>query len=249
MKIIINNLATEYTDQGSGPVVMLLHGWGGSLHGFDLLVPNLVTNHRVIRLDLPGFGGTEAPSETWNLDDYINFVKSFVQKLDLKIDVLVGHSFGGRISIKGLASGGLTANKLILIGSAGLAKSQTLRNQILKGLTKIGNLVSYLPPLIFWRQQLKRKLYRAIGSDYLDAGVLKQTYLKIIAEDLSDVAPKVATPTLLIWGEKDVTTPLADGRRLATLIPHSQLEIIKDADHDVHQQKPNEVSELINKFL
>ena len=227
----------------------MFHGWGGSLHGFDLLAPNLATAHRVISLDLPGFGGTEAPSETWNLDNYIDFVKSFIQKLDLKVEVLVGHSFGGRIAIKGLATKSLTADQLILIGSAGLAKSQTLRNVILKILTKIGNLISYLPPFIFWRQQLRRKLYRAIGSDYLDAGVLRQTYLKIIAEDLSNVAPNVSVPTLLIWGEDDITTPLADGRRLASFIPHSQLEIIKDADHDVHQQKPEQVNELINKFL
>lgn len=227
----------------------MLHGWGGSLHGFDLLVPNLATVHRVIRLDLPGFGGTETPSETWNLDNYIDFVKSFIQKLDLKVEVLVGHSFGGRIAIKGLTTKNLTADQLILIGSAGLAKSQTLRNLILKSLTKIGNLISYLPPFIFWRRQLKRKLYRAIGSDYLDAGVLRQTYLKIIAEDLSLIAPNVSVPTLLIWGAEDVTTPLTDGRRLASLIPHSQLEIIKDTDHDVHQQKPEQVNELINKFL
>src|SRR3989338_8464939 len=103
--MIVDNLATEYADQGQGPVILMLHGWGGSLHGFDLLVNDLVQNHRVIRLDLPGFGGTDAPTETWNLDNYISFTKNFVNKLFPvdpsspgssgwnSIEAIIGHSF------------------------------------------------------------------------------------------------------------------------------------------------------------
>lgn len=249
MKIIVDNLATEYADQGQGPVILMLHGWGGSLHGFDLLVSNLAQKHRVVRLDLPGFGGTDAPTETWNLDNYLSFAQGFIKKLDLQVEILVGHSFGGRMAIKGLATGGLTAKKLILIASAGIAKRRTLKNALMITITKIGGLIFYLPPLLFWRDRLRKKVYRFLGSDYLDAGQLRQTYLKIIAEDLSAWAKKVSVPTLLIWGAEDETTPLSDGERLTALIPGAKLEVIEGADHDVHQQKPEQVLELINQFL
>ena len=88
-----------------------------------------------------------------------------------------------------------------------------------------------------------------IGSDYLAAGPLKETFLNIISEDLSDSAKKITQPTLLIWGEDDTETPLSDGKKMAGLIPNSKLEVIKNAGHFVYKEKTAEVAESIRKFL
>ena len=74
MKVIVNNLATEFEDEGTGPVLLFLHGWKDSLKTFAPLVPGLASDYRVVRLDLPGFGGSEMPSRPWSVSDYVAFV-------------------------------------------------------------------------------------------------------------------------------------------------------------------------------
>jgi pimeloyl-ACP methyl ester carboxylesterase len=248
MKIIVQNLAVEYQDEGAGKVILLLHGWQDNLRTFDALVPLLSVTNRVIRLDCPGFGQSETPKETWDLDNYVKFVENFIQKLHLQVDVLIGHSFGGRIAIKGAADKNLQPNKIVLVNSAGIAKNKTLRNSVLKTGAKIAGAIIRIPPLSFWREKLRKKIYESIGSDYLNAGAMKETFLKIIAEDLTESAKKINIPTLLIWGANDAETPLSDGQRLAKLIPDSKLEIINGAGHFIHQEKPEEVANIIQNW-
>ncbi len=249
MKIVIQDLVTEYHDDGVGKVVLFLHGWQDDLHTFDSLVSFLSLPCRIIRLDLPGFGKSETPKETWDLNNYVNFVQNFILKLNLQVDTIVGHSFGGRIIIKGEATKRFRVEKIILIGSAGVAKNRTFRNLILRILAKTGKLITYIPPLIFWRGKLRKRMYSFIGSDYLKTGKLRETFLKIISEDLSACAKKITIPTLLIWGENDTETPLSDGEKLAKIIFNSKLKIVKEAGHFVHKEKSQEVAKLVKEFL
>lgn len=249
MKVIVQNLSTEYQDEGDGRVMLFLHGWKDDLHTFDALASLLPHERRIIRLDLPGFGESEAPKETWNLDDYVKFVKGFTQKIDVEVETLVGHSFGGRIAIKSEAAKTLRAKKIVLIGSAGAAKSRMFRNSLLKFLAKLWGLIMYIPPLIFWRERVRKSAYAFIGSDYMSAGALKETFLKIISDDVRASAKKIITPTLLIWGESDTETPLSDGKRLFQLIIGSRLEVISGAGHFVHKEKPEQVAKLVQEFI
>ncbi len=249
MQVIVDNLAVEYQDQGTGRVLLFLHGWGDSLHSFDNLSQILNKEYRVVRLDLPGFGKSEQLRQTWNLDNYVGFVNNFIKKLNLDVYVIIGHSFGGRITIKGIAEAKLKSRKIVLIGSAGIAKRKTFKNYFFMVLAKVGNVITYIPPLIFYRDGLRKKMYSMVGSDYLNAGSLKQTFLKVISEDLTECAERINIPSLLIWGENDTETPLADGERLAKLIKNSEIQIIKNSGHFVHKEKAEEVVEIIKKFL
>lgn len=249
MKVIVQNLAIEYQDEGAGPVVLFLHGWMDTLHTFDALVPFLSSQHRVIRVDLPGFGKSETPKEPWGYNEYVRFVKNFVQKLDLDIDTFVGHSFGGGIVIKGVATNELQSHKVVLIGAAGLRKNRPSRKAILKSFAKIGGFFMNIPPLVFWRNALRKKLYGFLGSDYPGRGPLRDTYLRIIAEDLRASAAKISTPTLLVWGAMDNATPLSDGEELSGLIQDSVFAVVEDAGHFVHQEKTKETATHIIKFL
>lgn len=249
MKIIVNNLAIEYEDQGKGKVILFLHGWGDTLHTIDALIPELIKDYRVVRLDLPYFGKSESPKNDWNLDNYLELVEAFIEKLDLKVYAIAGHSFGGRISIKGTALGKFNEEKMILIGSAGLAQRKTFRNSALKLLTKIGGFVTYIPPLFFWREKIRKRIYEILGSDYYNAGPMKETFINVINEELSASVKKITIPTLLIWGEEDTETPLSEGKEINRLIKNSKLEVISAAGHMVHQQKADQVAKLINEFL
>src|SRR3989344_362430 len=250
MKVLVNNIATEYTDEGKGPVLLLLPGWMNTLRNFDELASRLVSNYRIVRLDLPGFGGgTETPPLNWHIADYASFVKAFTQKMGLDSYMLVGHSFGGRVVIKGVAQEMLRPSRIILIAPGGVAKHRTLRNQILTVLAKIGKVFLYIPPFVFWRTQLRRKLYKMLKSDYFAAGALSRVYLNAIREDLQEDARKIQIPTLLVWGADDEMVPLSDGRRFAELIKNSKLEIISGIGHSLHRERPEEIAKLIHTFL
>lgn len=250
MKTIVNNLAVEYADAGKGPVLLLLHGWMETLHTFDVMMPTLTAGWRVIRFDLPGFGGTEPPPVPWEVVGYAQFTADFCHKLGIQPKVIVGHSFGGRVILKGVSDSILTAQKLILIASAGIASCKTIRARLFLIAAKLGKIALFFFPHAL-QERLRKKLFGAAGSsDYLNvnSGVLKETFLKAIREDLSDAARSIRAPTLFIWGERDIVTPLSDGKRLHGLISGSKLEIIKGVGHFVHQEKPQAVAEAILRF-
>lgn len=245
MKKVINNLATEYTDEGKGQTILMLHGWDNNLHTFDSITKKLKKDYRIIRLDLPGFGKSEIPENDWHLNDYINFVQQFIEKLEISPEILVGHSFGGRIIIKGSAEKVLDAEKNILIASAGIRKADTLKSKTIKAIAKTGKIItSFIPG----QEKIREVFYKKIKSDYNDAGEMKETFLNIIEEDLKSYAGQIKTPTLLIWGEADNVTPVTDGQKFKKLIKDSKLKILKDSGHFVHEEKPDEIVNAIKNF-
>ncbi len=88
-----------------------------------------------------------------------------------------------------------------------------------------------------------------IGSDYADAGALSDTFVRIIAEDVSASARMIEMSVLLIWGADDTQTPLAEGRRLSSLISQSTLRVINKAGHFVHKEHPREVARIIKEYM
>jgi pimeloyl-ACP methyl ester carboxylesterase len=249
MKVIVDNIATEYVDSGEGKTILMLHGWMDNLKTFDGLVGCLGNNFRVVRPDMPGFGQTEPPTETWDVSKYVEFVSHFLEKIEVSPDVILGHSFGGRVTIKGVSGGIFKAKKIILVGSAGISKSNTLRNIIITVLAKIFSLITLIPPLLFFRHKIRRKAYQIIGSDYMDSMYLKETFLKVISEDLLENARNINVPTQLIWGRNDTETPIADGEKYNEVIKNSKLSVIEGAGHLVHKEKSQEVAEIIRGFL
>lgn len=249
MQVIVDNLAVEYDDHGQGPTVVLIHGWQDTRRTFDRLVASLTGPVRVVRLDLPGFGQSEMPKEPWTLTNYVDFVAHFLHKLAIQPSVLVGHSFGGRIVIAGLASHKLTTRRCILVAAAGVTERRPLRNALYRVVAKVGKVGASLPVVSRWRQPLRRALYRRADSDYASAGPLTATYLNIVSEDLSSAAAKLTVPTVLFWGADDTVTPLRDGQRLQQLIVNAQLDVVVHGTHAVHQEAPDRLAAHVQAFL
>lgn len=253
MNIVVDGVLTHYEVSGDAkkPVALLLHGWAADSKSLAGLAAHLQAHYYVVRIDLPGFGGTEKPPADWHIADYANFVRDAAAKMGLnKIGLLVGHSFGGRITIKAVATGVLAPQKVVLLGSGGITHSRDARNLVYKTIAKTGKAVTSLPGLRAFQSRLKRALYKSAGStDYLNAGAMKQIFLHSINEDLREDAASISVPTLLIWGERDDQTPPADGRLLAEAIPGAELHIIAQAGHYVQLDAPHEVTRLIDRFL
>jgi len=245
MHIIVQDLDTVYLDYGEGKVFLFLHGWGMNASAFKDLMEQF-RDRRCVALSLPGFGGSEKPKTPWKVADYAEFVRQFLMRLGInETEALIAHSFGGRVAIKGVASGVLNPKKMILIASAGVAK-KSLKARMLGTIAKITRIFFTIWPLSL----LKNRLRRAVGSrDYLNAGEMKETFVKAINENLLYDAQKISIPTLLIWGDKDAETPLSEAYRLSGAIRGSKLEIFSGAGHFVFKERPNEVIEAINEFL
>jgi pimeloyl-ACP methyl ester carboxylesterase len=250
-QVIIDGLSVAYSDAGSGPLIVMLHGWGADLSSFDGLALELARQYRLVRVDLPGFGASEQPGVDWRVQDYAEFVRRFLQKIGVdEVRVLLGHSFGGRISIKAVGESLVIPKKLILVDSAGVKESSSMRNNVYKAVAKTGKIITAIPPFSALRGRLRKTLYSSAGStDYLNAGRMKQIFLNTINEDLLPDAARISVPTLLIWGETDTATPLAQGKLLASRIAGSVLHVIPGAGHYSFIDKPQEVIGQIEEFI
>ncbi len=249
MQIVVNELLTQYELSGKGKLVVILHGWGDNSKGVANLQNEIVKTNQVLVLDLPGFGATQAPKEIWGLDNYAGFVDAVIKKLGLKqAYAIIGHSNGGALAIRATARGILKPEKLLLIAASGIRNGGGPRRLALKTAAKIGNAVTLWMPQGY-RQALRKRLYRAAGSDMLIVPELQETFKKTVSQDVQEDAASVTVPTLLIYGEKDKATPVSYGRTYETLIKDSHLEVIAGAGHFVHLDQPEQTLKLIKEFL
>lgn len=250
MTVIVKNLAINYRDSGKGKVILFLHGWQSDLQAFNDIAAKLGGKHRLVLVDLPGFGGSELPKNAWDLDNYIEFVVAFLAKLKIsKTHAIVAHSMGCRIAMKGVGRGLLNTKRLVLIGAHGIRESQSFRNRLFWLAAKTGKLVtSPLPRRA--RLVLKQQLYKsANATDYLDAGALKGSFTKIINEDVRPEAAMISVPTLLIYGKTDTVTPPHYGKIFQKIIDKSRLELVPEAGHYAHTDKPQTVFSLVEQFI
>ena len=131
MQRTVLGLKTEYTEQGEGEFMLMLHGWGSRASLFEGLIELCSKKYRVIAPDMPGFGGTEEPKEPWDVEKYADFILEFLKPYAPKSVILLGHSFGGRVILK-LTERELPfeIKKIILIDSAGIKPKKSPKQKL-----------------------------------------------------------------------------------------------------------------------
>jgi pimeloyl-ACP methyl ester carboxylesterase len=204
---------------------------------------------RVWSLDFPGFGESAQPPVVWSVGDYADFVRDFCHSVGLENPSLLGHSFGGRVAIH-LASRGFGA-KLALVDAAGLKHKRGPAYYARVYSYKAAKRVMSLPGLNRWYDKaLALWLKRNPSADYTRAaGIMRAVFVKVVNEDLEPLLPRVAKPTLLMWGEKDTATPLADGQKMEKLIPDAGLVVFKGAGHYPFLEQPAYFYRVLESFL
>lgn len=258
-RIKIDGLSINYKQIGDGNIpIILLHGWGVDSDKYTETIKQLflqTTNYDLQPVifvpDLPGFGKSDNPPKAWGVNDYAEWLKNYAMAINLSSFVLIGHSFGGRVAIKFGVQYPEKLKALVLTGAAGIKHPPTLKQKTFYALAKQGKAVFSLPLLNYLQIPAKKLLYKAAQEkDYYQAqGVMKETLKKVIAEDLTPCLEKTKTPTLLIWGAKDKSTPLSDGRIMHFKIQNSKLKILSDANHSLPYQKPEEFAKIVFEFI
>lgn len=251
MNCTIDGININYIDEGSGETLLLLHGWGSSVDAWRLMIREFSPSFRLVAPDLPGFGGSDMPPESWDVEGYASFVMKFINTLGLRDPILVGHSFGGRIIIKLAGTGRVAPDKIILIDSAGVKPKKTLKQKCRTRVFKIAKGALTLPGIKNYTGELLDRVRAHFGSaDYNAAPeVLRHSLVKAVNEDLTHHMPNITASTLLIFGEKDTATPVSDGQLMESLIGDSGLCIIKGAGHFSFVERPYEVHAIIHSFL
>lgn len=224
---------------------VFLHGWRSSSEAWKEVMTKLDKDIAAYAPDLPGFGKSEMPARTFDVADYAAVVAEFIAKLGLTNVTLVGHSFGGRIAIKLAATDPKLVVKIALVDAAGIREKSATR-ETMGIFARIARPLFRLPGLSW----LRPKIYQAIGAeDYVATPELKETFIKVVNEDLSPLFPKIACPTLVVWGEKDYETPLQHGILMTKRIPNAKLVTIHGAGHFSFVDAPDEFLKYFQEFI
>ena len=247
------------------PAVVLVHGLGDkAARDWYGLIPTLARDHRVLTFDLPGFGHSTKDNAPYTPDNYAAFVRYAVEtELGARPIMLVGHSLGGAIALRYAAQHPQSVKALVLVDVPGIlyrtAYSQYLtrlginmlpnlypaQNDHLGNLT--GNLFRFFerlrpdPEAIVLSPRLRESL--------LSADPTRIAGLALALQDFSNDLPKVTAPTLLLWGRRDEIAPLRNGRALAAMLPHAQLEVFESSGHTPMDDVPATFNARVASFL
>ncbi len=251
MEIKIKNLKINYVDEGSGTPILLLHGWGSGSIAFRGIINALKKSFRLIAPDFPGCGGSDTMEQAWTLEDYEDFVLEFLDKLGVENPIIMGHSHGGRVTLSLTAKGRINPPKIVLLDAAGLIPKKSLKQKLRAKSFKAIKWTLTLPVIRKVSGGLLERARNHYGSaDYNAAPpVLRATLVNLVNTDLRDILPCIKCPSLLIWGENDTATPLADAKIIEGLIPDAGLCVIKGAGHFAFVENPAQTYAILNSFL
>lgn len=252
----IKGVHLHYTDTGNarGLPVVLMHGWGCTAETVASIAAAIGDTRRVISVDLPGHGKSGEPpllpdGRPWGVEEFADCVETLIDTLGLKRPALIGHSYGGRVSI--VIGSRRDVEKIVLVDSAGIkprrGPSYYWKVYRFKALKRL------LPLAVGKRraaEMIERRRARAGSADYRQASpVMRMVMSRSVNQDLRHLMPLIKAPTLLIWGENDTATPLRDGQIMERLIPDAGLVTFKGAGHYSFLDSPGQFRAVIRSFL
>jgi Predicted hydrolases or acyltransferases (alpha/beta hydrolase superfamily) len=237
----------KFVDEGSGPVLMLLHGLFGALSNWEAVVNHYSKHFRVIIPMLPIY---EMPIKEAGLVGLREFVESFVEEKKLNNMIIIGNSLGGHVGLLYTLNNPAKVSKLVLTGSSGLFENTMGGSYPRRG--------SY----DYIRERVAYTFYDpAVASKELVDEVFETTKsipkcMRIVAiaksaqrNNLGPELQNIKVPTLLVWGLNDTITPPLVGHEFNRLIPNSELKFIDKCCHAPMMEHPQKFNEMVEDFL
>lgn len=234
--------------------IIILHGWGSTMSGKRYLSAKKLLEQKgfvVYTPDLPGFGKNTLQKEQLYFDDYVAFIKSFLEKHKLKKVILIGHSFGGRIAIAFAALYPEYVSKLILVAASGIPHPlPSFKKRVVFVLTKISKPLFSLPVASRMYAYFRKLVYYSLGEmDYYKSGKLQKTFKNVYQVSIVDYLKKIKVPTCILWGENDTFVPVDDGKLMQKNISHSQLIVLAKEGHALPYENPQLFANEVLLFL
>ncbi len=248
MQVVVKNIITHYSlfeTPNSKWYLVILPGWKNGANSWEEVAKALSQKYKVLTLDFPGFGFTSKPGAAWDIYAYAEFTKKFLEKLEVKECILLGHSFGGRVALiltgDEKYSENIEIKKLILVDSAGLNS----RSAVVKLKISLALLAKKILPA-----RISKKLGSVVGSkDYKEAGEMQGILNKVVNQNLLHLLPKIKVPTLIVWGDKDRELSVKETKIFKEKIADSLVKIVWGAGHHPHLDKPETFLDILKEWL
>lgn len=210
----------SYIRRGEGEDMVFFHGYGASKECFLRQINYFSRAYRVTAFDFAGFGESHPLGRPYSVSDYADETEEFLFSLGIKKPHVVAHSFGGRVALK-MAGRSDCFNKLLITGGAGVVKK---RGAAYKLKVAAYRAAKQIAP-IYAEKHFGSAEYRSLSP------VMKESYKKIVNEDLVKTAENIRSETLFVYGEKDKETPAEYGGILKNAVKNSSLIIMKGCGH------------------
>lgn len=254
MNITIQGLQSHYEIIGNGPPLLLLHGWGCQISTVESIARSVSDLRRVLIVDFPGFGESAAPPVPWSVTEYAAWLMDLLKALDWPATDVIAHSFGGRVTLLTAAGHPEFIKKIVLTGGAGLIPhrgpkyyARVWSYKLGKKLAAVGWIAATLRALGI---DLTKRTKGSGSDDYrVLTGVMRPTFVRVVNQNLRPCLPRIQSPTLLIWGERDDQTPLWMAKVMEREIKDAGLVVFEGAGHYAYLEQPARFAAITRAFL
>ena len=237
----------KFVDEGSGPVLLLLHGLFGALSNWEGVVKRFSANFRVVIPMLPIY---EMPIKEAGLDGLTTFLEDFVAFMGLKDLILMGNSLGGHIALMYTLRNGEKVSRLILTGSSGL-----FEDSMGGSYPKRGN-YEYVKERVAYTFYNPEVATKELVDEVFETTRNIPKCMRIVAiaksaqrNNLAAEIMAIKVPTLLVWGLNDTITPPMVAYEFDRLIPNTELRFIDQCCHAPMMEHPEKFNEIVEGFL
>jgi pimeloyl-ACP methyl ester carboxylesterase len=254
----VDGLSIAYERVGSGPPLVLLHGYvGDGPTTWRRQLDELSDEFTVIAWDAPGAGRSSDPPPGFGLDGYADCLSTFLKELGSAAASVAGLSFGGILAL-GLQRRHREMSSALILASAyagwaGSLPAEVAKNRLAQALALADrtpeDFADALLPTMFSKTMPPETVeaFRASMQAFHPRGF--RAMARASAEDVRAVLPDVAVPTLLVYGEHDVRAPLTIAEALHAAISGSRLVVLRDAGHVCNIEAPDEFNDTVRDFL
>ncbi len=268
-RIRIDDREVNYVEMGEGPPLVFVHGLGASWQSWLENLPEFARDHRVIAMDLPGFGYSEMPPEDISIERYARWTCALLDALGIESAALVGNSMGGFIAAEMAIRSPERVQRLAVVSAAvfwqsyrraqplvGLARLSEA--YVARALTRSTDAVATRPRLRSWALASAGFRYPHLISKELAHELVRSARrtdgflpaLEALADyPLEEELPKIGCPTLIVWGAHDTLVPAKDAKRMQELIPGSRSEVFERTGHVAMLERPERFNRLLREFL
>jgi pimeloyl-ACP methyl ester carboxylesterase len=260
-------------ERGEGPPLVLVHGHSGRWANWLANIPHFSRTHRVVAMDLPGFGHSPMPREPITIENYGRMLDALMDRLDITAAPVVGNSMGGFAAAELAIKAPPRVERLALVSAAGLAtkylglSTEFFRRRTVVGFARAVNAYATVPEAraetLVRRPRLRRRVLDVVVryperlSGPMCLEILRGSGKPaapdatdaIMSYDYRERVSEVACPTLIVWGRKDRVVPVSSAEEYHRMIEDSRLEVFEDTGHMPMLERPARFNAALERFL
>jgi pimeloyl-ACP methyl ester carboxylesterase len=269
--VLVEGQAVNTIELGEGPPIVFVHGLSGSWTNWLEQLPVLAHEHRVLALDLPGFGHSPMPAGEITISAYARLLDGLMAQREMDAAAVVGNSMGGFIGAELAIAFPQRVERLVLVSAAGLSTYNEPRAT--RARPALRRTERILAATTAWmashsdavtrRPRLRQAALNVIAAHPKQLpgplaaeqvrGAGKPGFMgtlgAVLEYDVRERLPEIACPTLIVWGDRDMLISVRDADVFAELIPNSRKVVYADTGHVAMLERPAAFNALLHKFL